>query len=139
MVHPNVCPVKLIDKYMDVGGLTVVAGCTKSVDSKNRCDACGRLFRATDYGWRLRSTGAANHGMTKTSVATAVSDALARVGVDPQSITCKSMRQGGLSTAAAANVEEGIRVLQSGHKSTSNRAYEVHVVRRYEFSRAFGM
>ena len=81
MVHPNVCPVKLIDKYMDVGGLTVSAGCTKSVDSKNRCDACGRLFRATDYGWRLRSTGAANHCMTKTSVATAVSDALARVGV----------------------------------------------------------
>ena len=90
------------------------------------CALCGRMFRkmrrCQDGGAVV--SGAQPHALSTDSVQSAITSLLPRIGVAPGGFTAKSMRRGGLSTAKRAGIPAALRREQSGHRSSSNKAYE---------------
>ena len=140
--NPAFCVITLIRVYLHRAGLRVSKNCTKTKYSRSPCDACGRLFRnTTAAGTRMEDTARSLQGISMSTLANALKEALAGIGIPTGMYSSVSLRKGGVSTALAGNVPEGLRKLQSGHASSCWKAYATTTTRGqlYRFFGSFGL
>ena len=138
---PETCIILLLKAYIAAAKLVVHPECSKGRWRRAPCAHCGPLFRATDRGGtQVRPADHPNAGMSRDMISKAVRGLLEMIGVESLQYTPVSMRRGGISTALAAGVDEGLRKLQAGQKSVIWTDY-ADVLQRdqlYNFCRSFG-
>jgi integrase len=133
----DMCVIRLIKAYMKRAGLSKHKNCTKDKWRRSPCDACGRLFRnTTAAGARIAETKS-KHDISGNTLAKALKDMLALIGVEPGKYSPVSLRKGGVSTALAGGLPEDLRNLQSGHRSSCWKAY-ADITQRAQLYRFFG-
>ena len=127
--------------YISAANIKISGGCTKKAWPRSLCESCGRFFRLTTRaGTTVRKTEDSTHGITRSTISTAVKSLMTAIGAPPGA-TPVSLRRGGISAALADGVDVELRKIQSGHISSMWTCY-ADITRRdqlYDFPRCCGI
>ena len=129
---PSMCPVKAMRDYMEATGIAVCEGCDKEWGKPYACKVCPPLFPTILGDTR---GGVRDRAMPDSRVSVVLKrlmNTLAKLRPDlisekdAETFSAKSLRCGGVSAAAAAQIRDGVQQGHGGWKSkTGPKQYDL--------------